>query len=382
MKTIAFYLPQFHEIPENNDWWGKGFTEWTNVKKAHPLFANHYQPRIPLDDRYYDLTQKEAIDWQARIARSYGIDGFCIYHYWFDGHLLLQKPLELLLQHPEIDIEYCICWANEDWTNAWVDSSSKTLISQNYGGVEEWDAHFRYLYPFLSDRRYIRYEDRPFIVIYRPEIIPCLNQMLDRWQELAKISGLAGLCFAYQHPNFGLMKKKDASRFDFQIDYEPAYSMLTMKKSSLRLLKKVWRLLNVEAQKKLHRTFNLGFAKRGKGPMRYEYDEFWKGIIKNAPYSNKSIPCGFADWDNTPRRGEAGSYMDGASPKKFERYLTELIANSKQDNTSDMLFLFAWNEWGEGGYLEPDERFGYGYLEAVRNSLIANDGFRVNASDS
>ena len=162
MKIIAFYLPQFHEIPENNEWWGKGFTEWVNVKKAQKLFDGHNQPREPLNDNYYDLKDNSVMDWQISIAKKYGVYGFCFYHYWFNGHLLLQKPVEAFLSNKKQDMPFCICWANEHWTNAWVSKANKVLIEQEYGKEEDWKEHFDYLLPFFKDDRYIKNNGEKF----------------------------------------------------------------------------------------------------------------------------------------------------------------------------------------------------------------------------
>ena len=214
MKIIAFYLPQFHEIPENNEWWGNGFTEWVNVKAAKPLFKGHEQPRIPLNKNYYNLLDNNTIRWQIDLAKKYGVYGFCFYHYWFDGHMLLQKPMEIMKNDSNLNIPYCICWANENWTNAWkADGNVKTLIQQKYGDKEEWKKHFLYLLSFFKDPNYILEDNKPFFVIYRPEIIPCLNNMLDYWQELAKENGFNGIVFAYQQLSFHLMQNRDDSKF-------------------------------------------------------------------------------------------------------------------------------------------------------------------------
>ena len=163
MKIIAFYLPQYHEIPENNKWWGKGFTEWVNVKKAHPLFEGHYQPRVPLNKNYYNLLDEEVQKWQVSLAKKYGIYGFCFYHYWFDGHLLLEKPVEQWLKNRDLDLPFCICWANENWTQAWVSKESTVLIAQKYGDKEMWRRHFEYLLPYFKDTRYIKENGRPLM---------------------------------------------------------------------------------------------------------------------------------------------------------------------------------------------------------------------------
>lgn len=184
MKIIAFYLPQFHEIPENNEWWGEGFTEWVNVKKAKPLFEGHNQPRVPLDDKYYDLLDDEVKIWQAKIAKENGIYGFCYYHYWFNGRKVLERPMEQMLRNNEVDIPFCVCWANEPWTKAWI-GRNEIILPQFYGEKKEWKEHFDYLLPFFQDKRYIKENGKPLMVIYRAEVITNLNEMLDYWSELA-----------------------------------------------------------------------------------------------------------------------------------------------------------------------------------------------------
>jgi len=369
MKIITYYLPQFHETLENDKWWGNGFTEWTNVKRAIPLFDGHEQPKIPLNNNFYDLTDIDNIIWQCKLAKEYGIYGFCIYHYWFDGHLLLYKPLELLRDATYIDVHYCICWANEDWTNAWVSANSKTLISQTYGGRDEWKKHYEYLKTFFNDFRYIKKDNKPFIVIYRPEIIPCLNEMLDAWQEWAEADGFNGLCVAYQHPSYALMAGRDESRFDYQIEYEPAYGR------SVNNLNRPW-IFQVKAKvdylskKYFHKTLDLSRFKQQNGPQKYDYDSEWEMILKTNPLSDKTIPGAFVNWDNTPRRGKTGSVDIGVTPQKFQKYLTEEIKRARNIYNKDMLFIFAWNEWSEGGFLEPDEKNSYTFLRAVKQALI------------
>lgn len=374
MKIIAFYLPQFHEIPENNEWWGKGFTEWTNMKKAKPLFEGHYQPRIPLNNNYYNLLDIDTIKWQSKIAREAGIYGFCFYHYWFDGHMLLEKPVELFRDHPEIDMNYCISWANEDWTNAWVSSNSKTLISQNYGGQEQWEKHFQYFRTSFEDKRYILVDGKPLIILYRPEIIPCVNDMIDYWQKRARDYGFVGLSVAYQHVNFGMMKDKDDSRFDYQIEYQPAYAKVE-ESTTTNPIRKAKNRVDLWMQKHLHKALDLSFLKKSEGPTKIDYSEMWERIINRKPDSEKSIPGAFVDWDNTPRRGMTGSLMVGVSPVIFENYLKKQIVHARDIYNKDMLFMFAWNEWAEGGYLEPDEKNKSEFLDAIKGALEATNEF-------
>lgn len=370
MKIIAFYLPQFHSIPENDAWWGKNFTEWENVKKARPLFNGHKQPKTPQSENYYNLLDYKVLQWQANLAKDAGLYGFCIYHYWFNGHMLLEKPMEMLLQHPEIDLNYCISWANEDWTKAWVGKDNQTLISQNYGEKKEWEEHFNYFNKFFKDKRYITENGKPILVIYRPELIPCLKEMLEYWKELAKKSGLEGIKFAYQHPNFTFIKEKDDSCFDYAIEYQPAFARRLMFHNENSAIFVVKRKFDLWMQKVFHRSLDLSFLKGQKGPSVFYYDEVWATILNQTPLSGKSIPGAFVNWDNTPRRGKTGSVAIGATPEKFKEYIKKQIIHAKTIYHKDMIFIFAWNEWAEGGYLEPDFDNGNRYLSGIREALI------------
>lgn len=376
MKIIAFYLPQFHNIPENDEWWGKGFTEWVNVKKAKSLYPGHEQPRVPLNNNYYNLLDDNVKIWQAKLAKKYGIYGFCYYHYWFDGHMLLEKPMEQMLANKEIDIPFCICWANEPWTKAWV-GEKKTLIPQKYGSQKEWKEHFDYLLPFLKDERYILDDEgKPILVIYRPEIIGPLNEMLDYWNKLAIEAGLKGISFAYQQLNFDLEKNKDASRFKYDIEFQPAYSFYFMNKNRYKFLRSLKRHVSEIVEKTTGKDIRqIGRGNKLMGFNKVSYDEAWRTILNQKPMNEKSIPGAFVDWDNTPRHGEKGRIYFGANPQKFEKYMKQLIDKAKNEYHTDMIFIDAWNEWCEGAYLEPDTRYQYGYLEAIKSALLENDEF-------
>ena len=366
MKIIAFYLPQFHVIPENDEWWGKGFTEWVNVKKALPLFDGHNQPRIPLNQNYYDLSDNSVMDWQIDLAHKYGVYGFCFYHYWFDGHLLLQKPVEAFLANKKQDLPFCICWANEHWTNAWVSQKNTVLIEQRYGGKKEWKEHFDYLLPFFKDKRYIVNNNKPFFVIYRPEIIDCLNPMLDYWQELAIENGFDGIEYAYQHVTFFMDQNRDDSRFAHNIEYQPIYAQSLLLQKKFSLLRKLKRVLATFVEKNL----NLDIRHIADNHLlKFDYDDIWNFILKMSPTTPQSIPGAFVDWDNTPRRGNKGTVYLGTTPEKFHNYLKKQIIRARDVYKSEYLFMFAWNEWAEGGNLEPDEKNRYGYLEAIHSAL-------------
>lgn len=365
IKPITFYLPQYHRIPENDAWWSEGFTEWTNLKKAKPLFDGHYQPRIPLNGNYYNLLDVKTQIWQSELAQKYGIYGFCYYHYWFDGHMLLEKPAENMLKEPKITIPFCFCWANENWTKAWVNSKNTVLIAQKYGNREEWIQHFYYFLPFFRDKRYIKENNKPFFVIYRPELIDKLPEMMECWKEEARKNGFDGMVFAYQHPSYRSSSSFNELLFDYGIEYQPTFANMSLHNNFL-LLRKIKRNVSLWIEKKFH--IDSRFV--GKNKLSFSnYDDVWNAILKYRPTSSKEIAGAFVDWDNTPRRGSKGSVFLGATPSKFGKYIQDELAVVRQYYQNPYLFIFAWNEWTEGGYLEPDEKFGYGYLQAFLAAL-------------
>lgn len=376
MKIIPFYLPQFHTIPENDRWWGKGFTEWVNVKRAVPLFEGHYQPRVPLNNNYYNLLNPDTMRWQISLAKEHGIYGFCFYHYWFDGHMLLEKPMEMMLKDDSLNIPYCICWANENWTNAWnAKGDVKTLIQQTYGNKEQWKKHFNYLLQFFKDDNYIKNDNKPFFVIYRPEIIPCLNQMIDYWNALAKEAGFSGLELAYQQSSFHYLSGHDETRFDYNIEYQPTYARYDLRANQESkagrasfAVRNTIRNIALNIDKKI--GSNIYSKLSLKKLIKENYSELCEEIVNRRPDSIKAIPGMFVGWDNTARRGEGGSVCLGSTPELFKEYLIKQIINTRDNYKKDMIFIFAWNEWAEGGYLEPDEKYKYQYLEAVRDALL------------
>lgn len=371
MKIIAYYLPQFHEIKENNMWWGEGFTEWVNVKNAKELYDGHYQPRIPLNNNYYNLLDDDVKEWQIKLAKENGIYGFCFYHYWFnEGHLLLEKPVEQFLKNKSLNIHFCLSWANEPWTKAWVSKSDSILIDQNYGNKKTWEKHFNYLLPFFKDYRYIKENNKPLFIIYKPEQIECLNEMLDYWNELAIKNKFSGIDFAYQAIGFDLDRHKDDSRFTYDIEYEPAYGQYDLQSNFHHKLESLGKILDNISLKIFNKTISEYYIKSVR---KINYDKVWEAIINHKPKSTKCIGGGFVDWDNTPRRGNKGLVIEGATPDKFHFYLSKKIESIKKNYKNDYLFLFAWNEWAEGGYLEPDIKYGTQYLNAIREALLENN---------
>lgn len=377
MKIIPLYLPQFHTIPENDKWWGKGFTEWTNVKGARPLFEGHNQPRVPLNENYYDLSDVETLKWQCKIAKEHGIYGFCMYHYWFSGKLLLEKPMEMLLAHTEIDIKYCISWANGEWRDIWKssnESKSKILIYDDFNNEQGWVDHFNYMLQFFKDPRYMTENNKPILVIYTPYVILKLNKMLDLWTKMAKDAGFDGLTYIYQSAASYFNNSWDRSRFDYGVEMNPGYVNSYGKKSNsfistiMKYSINIKRILGIKT--------SLLPQKKVKEVTKYDYDKTWQKLLTLKPQpkcNERMIPCAFTDWDNTPRHQERGWVYTGACAEKFKTYFARLVENTKKYYDTDMIFVFAWNEWAEGGYLEPDTKNGWGYLEAIKEVIAAEE---------
>lgn len=350
-KVLAFFLPQYHEVEENNIWWGKGFTEWTNVKSAKPLYKGHYQPKIPYADNFYDLSCVETLAKQTELATQYGVDGFCFYHYWFEGKKLLEKPIELLLSHPEIKIQYCISWANETWSRRWNGEEKKILIKQTYGNEKDWEEHFRYLLPFFKDSRYIRVDNRPVVILYRAFDIPRCDEMISYWNCRMRDEGLQKI-YIIETLN-STQKKGCIQKSSAHVEFEPMYTIykcLGFGKRGYRYLFHHLELSNVGCRDFL------------------SYDKIWDLILRRKKCGEKKTFLGaFPGWDNTARKGKAGMVVKGSTPQKFEIYFKEQFQRSVEQDR-EFIFINAWNEWGEGAYLEPDEYHEFAYLQAIRNA--------------
>jgi hypothetical protein len=355
-RILAFYLPQFHPIPENDSWWGKGFTEWTNVRRAKPLFANHEQPRVPLNDNYYRLDDVASLRWQADLMNRYGVDGVCFYHYWFNGKQLLQTPIELLLGNPDVEIPFCISWANEPWTRTWSGKHRDVIMPQEYGNEADWERHFSYLLRFFRDRRYIKHDGKPLLLIYRAGSIPEFDAMIGLWRRKAIESGLGGLHVVVT--NTGFADSRRYRDYDAAIDFEPHYSL----RLDRSIFKRVPRRVRA-ALRQVWTGLRSGF-RNSQLLHLVDYDDVWNAILRR-PMRDGVYPGAFVDWDNSPRRGANGALIfKGFSIDKFSRYLSQKYAQAARANVP-FIFVNAWNEWAEGTYLEPDTRSGAGALEAI-----------------
>jgi tetratricopeptide (TPR) repeat protein len=338
VRAIAFYLPQYHPIPENDKWWGKGFTEWTKVSRATPQFAGHYQPHLPADLGFYDLRVPEVRDEQAAMARKYGISGFCYYHYWFAGKRLLERPFEEVLKSGEPDFPFCLCWANENWTRRWDGADQQVLIAQQHSSVDDL-AFIRDVIPAFRDPRYIRIHNRPLFLVYRVGILPEPNETVSRWRNECIAAGVGNpyLCMVQ---TFGSVDPRPFG-FDAAIEFPP---------------------LNLNIVQRPTYPF--------KGNLGYYEDIVEKALQRPVPtftWFRGVIPS----WDNTPRRGEDGIVIHGSRPQLYDNWLSNIVQWTCEHRSSGerLVFINAWNEWAEGCHLEPDAFYGYGYLEATRSAL-------------
>ncbi len=356
VKAIAFYLPQFHPIAENDKWWSKGFTEWSNVCKATPLFYRHYQPRIPADLGFYDLRVPETRSSQAALAKQYGIFGFCYYHYWFNGKLLLQRPLESIRDSGSPNYPFCMCWANESWSRTWIGDDKDVLIEQTYSDLDD-SIHGKYLASFFKDPRYIKVDQRPLLLIYRPLDLPSPAETLERFAFEACKVGLKRPFFVgvdARCPGYDLRK----AGFDITLAFSPQLGVLGRDAfNDRRSLAKFFRNIRYGIPSSRLKLYSDSSARR-----------LMNQISREHPF----IPATYVSWDNTPRKKRNGIVFMNGSPRSFGDDLRNAV-KSAQDLPEDQRFVFinGWNEWAEGNHLEPDLRHGHEYLRAVGAALAS-----------
>ncbi len=359
-RIIAINLPQYHPFKENDEWWGKGFTEWTNVTKARPRFKGHYQPHLPADTGFYDLRLPEARQLQADLASEYGIYGFCYYHYWFNGKHLMERPVNDILKSGEPDFPFMLCWANENWARNWDGGFKKLLMEQHYS--EEDDAnHMKWLCKnVFTDKRYIRINGKPFFAVYRPNDFPDLGKTVKIWRRVAAQFGM--------DLYLGFMEKletKDPNNildqgFDVSIEFQPQFYRhpYAMRNSIswfwYRFMKKM------HLKTKLIMDCNI-----------WDYDEYVEKQLVKEKVQYKQFPCIVPQWDNSPRRVEKQFWaLHGSTPQLYGKWLQHIFKTFKPySEEENFIFVNAWNEWAEGNHLEPDQRWGRKYLEETKKII-------------
>ena len=353
VRSVAFYLPQFHPIPENDAWWGEGFTEWHNVRKARPRFRGHEQPQLPGELGYYDLREPEARHAQAELARAHGVSAFCYYHYWFNGRRVLERPLTEVLASAEPDFPFMICWANENWTRVWDGGPHEVLLQQQYDHDDD-RRHIRALLPVLGDARYVRHDEKPVLLIYRASALPDPLRTTDIWREEVQRAGLGELFLGRVESHLGDRGDPRPLGFDAGVEFAPDIARLPARVQPPRVGRAVRRVLRPNSPYRVNTV--------------YDYPALVDLALAKPDPGYPVFRCAAPGWDNSPRRSVGARIFRGADPSQFERWLTGLTASAPADG---FVFVNAWNEWAEGAHLEPDQRFGRGYLEAHQRAMAA-----------
>lgn len=344
MRIFSYYLPQYHEIPENNEWWGEGFTEWTNVKKANPLFKGHVQPLHPLNNNYYNLMEKETVEWQTQLMKDYGLTGMIYYHYYFCGKKLLEKPAENLLRWKDIEQPFFFCWANHSWKKTW-NGSSELLVEQTYGNEKDWEDHFQYLLPFFKDRRYEKINNKPVFMLFNA-FFSSKKEIVNYFNKRCKDIGFGGIYIV----NTALCVK-DLKINDSNSNVEEIWH-LREPNASVSILMGSFKSIPSRIIRRMRKMI---FSK-------YVYKYNGDALLKdrtNFVCGQKYIPGLFFGWDNTPRHGSRGDVITSPSKESFMKYMDSI-------RDSEYVFINAWNEWCEGMILEPTEENGYKYLEWIK----------------
>ncbi|HEY9719794.1 MAG TPA: glycoside hydrolase family 99-like domain-containing protein [Trichormus sp.] len=370
-RAIAYYLPQFHPNPDNDRWWGPGFTEWTNVTKAKSLFRGHHQPNLPADLGFYDLRVPETRQQQAELAARYGIEGFCYWHYWFgNGRRILERPFQEVLDSRQPNFPFCLAWANESWLGIHHGIEAKRiLIAQEYPGINDYERHFASIEAAFHDDRYIKVVGKPLFVVYRPHQLPDAREFVNCWRKLAERSGLKGLHLAgVAEPGWHAADHG----FDAEIPHEPWRSIHRIPKPFL--------------DRTLRRIFGLDVAQLRVDWLSKPRTHRYEDMVKFASFDNSSeqmtYPCVVPNWDTTPRQHKHSIVLRDSEPRHFERLMQKAV-DSLHDRDPDnrIIFIKSWNEWAEGNYLEPDQRYGHQYLEIVKRLIISGSSTVATESD-
>lgn len=365
-KIITFYLPQYHPIAENDQWWGKGFTDWQNVAKAKPRYKGHYQPQIPSELGFYDLRNEETRIAQADLAKEYGIYGFCYYHYWFNGKMLLERPFNEVLESKKPDFPFCLCWANENWSRRWDGKDSEILMEQNYNDYKT-DEHINWLINAFNDSRYIKINNKPLFLIYNATGIPGLKKIIDDWRRLADQHGLDGLYLSSVKSIHNKLSDQDAINmgFDSVVEFIPSSEFIIPRKFwglPRYYFNKIFNIL-IEKTKldKLIKTKPL--------TMVHDYKKFAMMNINKEKYKVKTFPCVIPSWDNSARKIVSASIQNN-DPEIFGEWLADSVSRVSEYNEDEkIVFINAWNEWAEGCHLEPDLKNGRLFLNTLKKVL-------------
>jgi Glycosyltransferase WbsX len=353
VEVLAHYLPQFHPVPENDEWWGTGFTEWTNVAKARPLFRGHVQPHLPSDLGFYDLRVPEVREAQAELARTHRVTGFCYWHYWFAGHLLLQRPFEEVLATGRPELPFCISWANQSWSGIWHGAPNQILMEQTYPGPEDDQAHFDHLLRAFEDDRYLTVGGRPLLFIYKPGDLPHPARFVEEWNAMAEKAGFSGL---YLVASLGespyLTHHEDG--FDAAVYYHFPFDITFARRRRDELMS--WGVV--------------------KGPRRYAYPEHFSELPSDL--SGPIFPCVYPNWDNTPRSGRRGLVATDPTPERFGNHVRRALEVAGSNPPGEQILMIkSWNEWAEGNYLEPDTETGHARLEMLAREVARYERTRT-----
>lgn len=355
-RLIAFHLPQYHPIPENDAWWGKGFTEWTNVTKAQPQFPGHYQPHLPADLGFYDLRLPEVRAAQAELAQEYGIHGFCYYHYWFGGKRLLERPVAEILASGEPVFPFCLCWANENWTRRW-DGKERDILMQDQYSAEDDLAHLRWLAEAFQDHRYIRIDDKPLFLVYRASRLPDQRRTTEIWREEALRLGIGELflCRVESFPDEQVDPRPLG--FDASVEFAPEWNRVGSRQRPEPV--RWWQRRRTDPMDQARELHNI-----------FEYEMMARLAEQKTLPDYELLRCTTPMWDNCARRQADATIFVGSTPERYERWLRFLIEQAqRQPPEHRIVFINAWNEWAEGNHLEPDQQWGRAYLEATRRAL-------------